>query len=70
MHDEKIFPDPFHFAPERYLPDAVTGILDPAVADMPGIKVGFGFGPRACKFNVYYFPPLLMVSRPRMSLTV
>jgi len=43
LHDEKVYPDPFAFKPERFLKD---GQLDPNVQH-PGVAT-FGFGRRIC----------------------
>lgn len=38
-HDEKIYPDPFTFNPERFLKD---GKLDPSVLQPESVAFGFG----------------------------
>ncbi|KAF8877181.1 cytochrome P450 [Infundibulicybe gibba] len=43
LHDEKVYPDPFSFKPERFMKD---GKLDPNVRDPA--HAAFGFGRRVC----------------------
>ena len=43
MHDEKVYPDPHIFAPDRFLKN---GVLNPDVLDPQ--DVAFGFGRRMC----------------------
>lgn len=43
LHDEKYYPDPFTFIPDRYIKN---GELDPSVLD-PG-AAAFGYGRRVC----------------------
>ncbi|KAJ8090311.1 hypothetical protein PM082_018907 [Marasmius tenuissimus] len=42
LHDEKMYPDPYAFKPERWIKD---GKINPAIRD---ITSGFGFGRRIC----------------------
>ncbi|KAJ7510489.1 cytochrome P450 [Mycena galericulata] len=42
LHDEKVYPDPHSFKPERFL---VGGQLNPAMRDLDAV---FGFGRRVC----------------------
>ncbi|KAF8219321.1 cytochrome P450 [Tricholoma matsutake] len=43
LHDEKVYPEPFEFKPERFMKD---GELDPTVRDPA--HAAFGFGRRIC----------------------
>lgn len=46
MHDERHFPDPFAFKPERFLPDnQVNGDASP----LDPWSVAFGYGTRSCQ---------------------
>ena len=44
LHNEKVYPDPFEFKPERFIKD---GCLNPAVRDPSHAAFGFG---RRCAF--------------------
>ncbi|KAF8218550.1 cytochrome P450 [Tricholoma matsutake] len=43
LHDEKVYPEPFEFKPERFMKD---GKLDPSIRDPA--HAAFGFGRRIC----------------------
>ncbi|KAL8903781.1 MAG: hypothetical protein Q9207_003705 [Kuettlingeria erythrocarpa] len=48
QHNEDIFPDPFVFRPERWIPDASTGVTAESVAACESAFAPFSIGPRGC----------------------
>lgn len=48
QHNEDIFPDPFVFRPERWIPDESTGVTAESVAACESAFAPFSIGPRGC----------------------
>ncbi|KAL8742622.1 MAG: hypothetical protein Q9184_008223 [Pyrenodesmia sp. 2 TL-2023] len=48
QHNEDIFPDPFFFRPERWIPDESTGVTAESVAVCESAFAPFSIGPRGC----------------------
>ncbi|KAL8920855.1 MAG: hypothetical protein Q9208_006027 [Pyrenodesmia sp. 3 TL-2023] len=48
QHNEDIYPDPFVFRPERWIPDESTGVTAESVAVSESAFAPFSLGPRGC----------------------
>lgn len=66
--DERFFPQPTKFLPERWTRDGNTDVIDKGYQNFPNVIVKpFGFGVRSCA-GVRVAKPTMMLSVAKVSL--